>query len=185
MDQDDPDDVIVRPDGPVRSRLRWFVDSGWGLVVLALGGSVLLALLVWLLVLLGWQVASAGVAGVGGALVALLAAGWRSRGRRLQRSYPEVHAAVRTLREALEAERRRLPHRRRSGASQESLEEALPLLEAAERDLARHAEPQAAQALARLTGLSAGWEQTSPEARRARALATAARAMDVRPGGPE
>ncbi len=59
----------------------------------------------------------------------------------------------------------------------------LPLLEAAERDLARHAEPRAAEAIARLPGLSAGWQPTSPEARRARALAAAARAMDVRRGG--
>ncbi len=113
MDHDDPDrvidEVIVRPDGPVRSRLRWFVDSGWGLVTLALGGYVLLGLFVWLLAALGWQVASGGVAGVGGALVALLVAGWRSRGRRLPRSYPAVHAEVRGLREALEAEHQRLP----------------------------------------------------------------------------
>lgn len=140
---------------PLRTRLRWFRDDPRGLMLLSVLGLVALAGFLWLAARLDVEVASAGVAGVGGALVVLFVVALRAR--KVYSFGPEAAAEVRSLRDGVERESRLLPARRTTGATYDELLAVVDLLERAEGELTHGAEAAAAERLAALPALTDGW----------------------------
>lgn len=160
---------------PLRTRLRWIRDDPRGLMLLSVAGLVVLGLALWLAARFDVQVASAGVAGVGGALVVLFVVSLRAR--KVYSFGREAAAEVRALREAVEEETRRMPARRETGATHDALLAVAELLERAEGDLTHGGEAAAAERLSALTSLTRDWEP-GPLREQAATLVAHARAIE-------
>lgn len=160
---------------PLRTRLRWFRDDPRGLMVLSIAGLVVLGLALWLAARFDVEVASAGVAGVGGALVVLFVVSLRAR--KVYSFGREAAGEVRALREAVAHDARRMPARRQTGATHDSLLDVVDLLERAEGDLTHAGEAAAAERLSALPSLTEDWAP-GPLREQAASLVAHARAIE-------